>query len=241
MKIENSSGDAINRKDLIRVYQSHDSGQPWYKHPIVSTMRQGMLFTLPILIFLTIVYLLFKLVFNLISPISFLLIGGNEARPWYLQVLTLMVLLGIFLVVGLFAQINSTRALAQKIERKYFFQMPLYSVIRETVQQFSGLKKMPFSQAVLVDPYNTGVYLTGFISEQVHPDLFTVFVPTAPNPINGNLYHVPRSKLVFLAVAPEVAMRSIVGMGSGSSNLFSGLTLEGNKIDDKDENLSKSA
>ena len=79
---------------------------------------------------------------------------------------------------------------------------------------------MPFSQVVLVDAYNTGVLLTGFVTETVSGDIYTVFVPTAPNPMNGNIYHVPASQLRFLDIEPEKAMRSIVGMGTGSSELF---------------------
>lgn len=79
---------------------------------------------------------------------------------------------------------------------------------------------MPFSQVVLVDAYNTGVLLTGFITETVSKEIYTVFVPTAPNPMNGNIYHVPASQLRFLDIEPEKAMRSIVGMGTGSTVLF---------------------
>ena len=110
--------------------------------------------------------------------------------------------------------------LAITIEDNFLVKAPLYVLVRDTVQQFSGLKKMPFSQVVLVDPYGNGVLLTGFVSEEVTPDLFTIFVPTAPNPLNGNIYHVPKSNLIFLPVSPEVAMRSIVSMGNGSSALL---------------------
>jgi uncharacterized membrane protein len=105
-------------------------------------------------------------------------------------------------------------------ENNYLLQIPLYSTIQEIIAQFTGLKKMPFSQVVLVDAYNTGVLLTGFITESVTKDIYTVFVPTAPNPMNGNIYHVPASQLKFLDIEPEKAMRTIVGMGTGSSLLF---------------------
>jgi uncharacterized membrane protein len=109
----------------------------------------------------------------------------------------------------------------KNFESDYLIQIPLYSTIQEIIGQFTGLKKMPFSQVVLVDAYNTGVLLTGFVTESVSKDIYTVFVPTAPNPMNGNIYHVPVSQLKFLEIEPEKAMRTIVGMGTGSSCLFS--------------------
>ncbi|WP_332913105.1 DUF502 domain-containing protein [Algoriphagus boritolerans] len=80
---------------------------------------------------------------------------------------------------------------------------------------------MPFSQVVLVDAYNTGVLLTGFITEKACDGIYTVFVPTAPNPMNGNIYHVPVRQIRFLDIESEKAMRTIMGLGTGSSVLFS--------------------
>ena len=108
----------------------------------------------------------------------------------------------------------------KSFENKYLLKVPLYATILDTIAKFAGTKKMPFSQVVLVDAYNTGVLLTGFVTESASEGIFTVFVPTAPNPMNGNIYHVPASKLKFLDIEPEKAMRSIVGMGTGSSSLF---------------------
>jgi uncharacterized membrane protein len=113
-----------------------------------------------------------------------------------------------------------SKRLFRIFEYKYLLQIPLYSTLQEIIAQFAGLKKMPFSQVVLVDAYNTGVLLTGFVTETVSVGMYTVFVPTAPNPMNGNIYHVPASQLRFLDIEPEKAMRSIVGMGTGSSILF---------------------
>jgi uncharacterized membrane protein len=79
---------------------------------------------------------------------------------------------------------------------------------------------MPFSQVVLVDPYGTGTMLTGFVTEQVSETMYTIFVPTAPNPTNGNIYHVPFERLKFLNVSAEEAMKTVVSVGSGSSVLF---------------------
>jgi uncharacterized membrane protein len=38
--------------------------------------------------------------------------------------------------------------------------------------------------------------------------------------MNGNIYHVPKKQLKFLDIESEKAMKSIVGMGTGSSLLF---------------------
>jgi uncharacterized membrane protein len=200
---------------------------PWNKHPFLSVLGRGLLLALPLMIFLTLIYLAIKLIISLVAPLTSLLAAGAEVPPWYLHVFSLIFLVGVLFFIGMIPQYGIANVWAKKFKRSYLSRLPFYTVIDDTVQQFSGLKKMPFSQVVLVNPYGNGVQLTGFISEEVNPDLFTVFVPTAPNPLNGNIYHVPRANLTFLPISPEVAMRSIVGMGNGSSYLFPHLKEDG--------------
>ncbi len=218
MKTDESSTGSNHDTNLVKV--PGQLSEPWYRHPVLSVIRKGALLTLPVLIFITLIYLLSQLIFSLLAPITMLLAPNVDVTPWYMHLLSLLILLGFFLLVGWLQRNGAITEMAGKLERKYLHPLPFYTVIHDMVQQFGGLKKMPFTQVVLVDPYGNGVYLTGFVSEEVHPDLFTIFVPTAPNPLNGNLYHVPRSNLIFLKISPDVAMRTIVGMGNGSSYLF---------------------
>ena len=184
------------------------------------TFFHGLVLILPTVIILFLLSLIFKFVFNLVSPISALLNGNAEKHSFLINVLALLILLGLIFIIGLILRNTARKRYFKTFESKYLLQIPLYSTVQEIIAQFTGLKKMPFSQVVLVDAFNTGVLLTGFVTENNYGDIFTVFVPTAPNPMNGNIYHVPASQLKFLEIEPEKAMRSIVGMGTGSSILF---------------------
>ncbi len=89
------------------------------------------------------------------------------------------------------------------------------------MRQFFGAKKTPFSQVVLVDVFDNGSLMTGFITDdEIKEDFFTVFVPTGPNPTNGFIFHVKKDKVKYLDTRPEDAMRTIIGMGTGSRILF---------------------
>jgi uncharacterized membrane protein len=175
---------------------------------------------LPIIIVIFLLSLIFKLVFNIVDPLSSLLDKNAESHTMLTNVLALFILFVFIFVFGLIVRNRKGQLYFTKFEEKYLIQIPLYSSIKETVAQFSGLKEMPFKQVVLVDAYNTGVLLTGFVTETTDNEMFTVFVPTAPNPMNGNIYHVPARQLKFLDIEPEKAMKSIVGMGTGSSFLL---------------------
>ncbi len=192
----------------------------WTKSFFIKTLLNGLLLILPTIIILFLLSLIFKFVFNLVAPISSLLDKNAETHALFTNVLALLILIILIFLIGLVTRDTRSRRSFKKFENKYILQIPLYSTLKETIAQFSGLKKMPFSQVVLVDPYNTGVLMTGFVTEIVSEDIYTVFVPTAPNPMNGNIYHFPVSQLRFLDIEPEKAMRSVIGMGTGSSILF---------------------
>lgn len=217
MQHANQNPTAEGRIESSYQDQSDATGTKQY---IFKTLLDGALLVLPLAIILFVLSLLFRFVFNLLVPISHLLSSGSEEPHWFINVISLLVLLVFLFIVGLAVRNRAGKFYFYYLERNYLSQIPLYTVVRDTVQQFSGLKKMPFSQVVLVDPFKTGVLMTGFVTEEVTDDMFTVFVPTAPNPTNGNIYHIPRDCIKFLEVGPEKAMRTVVGMGTGSSCLF---------------------
>ncbi len=192
----------------------------WTKSFFIKTLLNGLLLILPTIIILFLLSIIFKFVFNLVAPISALLDKNADSNALFINVLALLILISLIFLIGLILRHGRSQRLFKIFEYRYLLHIPLYSTLQETIAQFSGLKKMPFSQVVLVDAFNTGVLLTGFVTETVSEDIYTVFVPTAPNPMNGNIYHVPVSQLKFLDIEPEKAMRSIVGMGTGSSILF---------------------
>jgi len=106
--------------------------------------------------------------------------------------------------------------------------------VYETVYQFAGVKDLPFSEVVLIDPFNTGTLMTGFVTDKTEMSedgIYTVFVPTAPNPTNGNIYHVKYDAIRFLDIGPQDAMRTIVGMGTGSKALINAKSKESQRLD----------
>jgi len=184
------------------------------------TLLNGLFLVLPTIIILVLLSVIFKFVFNLVAPISALLDKNAETHTFITNIVALLLLISLIFLIGFIMSDFRNKRSFKRFENTYLLRIPLYSTLRGTVDKFSGQKKMPFSQVVLVDAYNTGVLLTGFVTETVSKDIYTVFVPTAPNPMNGNIYHVPASQLRFLDIESEKAMRSIVGMGTGSSELF---------------------
>jgi uncharacterized membrane protein len=190
------------------------------KSYIFTTLIQGFIFLLPLTIILILVSVLFSFVFKIVSPLSALLDHGGPVPDWVINFISLSIMLVFFFLFGVMVKSSTGKGYFTAFEKKYLTKIPLYNLAHQTVYQFAGLKKLPFSQVVLIDPYKSGTLMTGFVTTQIHENLYTIFLPTAPTPMNGNIYHVPKESIQFLTVTPQDAMRTIMGMGTGSECLL---------------------
>jgi uncharacterized membrane protein len=75
---------------------------------------------------------------------------------------------------------------------------------------------------VLVDIFNSGALMTGFITDD-QGEVLTVFVPTGPNPTSGNIYHLQKDRVQKTGASVDSGMKSIISCGAGSAELFASL------------------
>ena len=97
---------------------------------------------------------------------------------------------------------------------------PGYSLVKETVFQFLGNKKSPFSSVALAQIFGNETMVSCFVTDTHEDGSRTVFVPTGPNPTSGNIYHLEAKYVHPVDVSVEDAMRSIISCGAGSSTLL---------------------
>lgn len=186
----------------------------------ITTVIGGVVVILPITIFLALVRFIFTITTRMLTPISNLLDVPTDLRKWLLDLIAFGIVITLFFLIGLLVRTEFGRSFFASIERNWLSQLPLYDTVRNTVQQFTGQKKMPFSQVVLVDIFGTPTRMTGFVTAELGDNRYTVFVPTGPNPTNGFIFHVTEEQVEFLDIRPEEAMRTIIGVGTGSEVLF---------------------
>lgn len=199
-------------------------GKVWLKRLqrfILTTVVGGLVVVLPISIFGLLVRFVFIQVLKIITPISRLLDFPDHIKVWIADLTAFGLVLLLFFLIGLLVRTEIGKRIFQFVEENLLAQLPFYMVLRETVQQLIGAKRMPFSKVVLVDVYGNATRMTGFVVDE-HPatGMVTVFVPTAPNPTNGFIFHVKEDQIVHLDVRSEDAIRTVIGVGIGSSQLF---------------------
>jgi uncharacterized membrane protein len=74
-----------------------------------------------------------------------------------------------------------------------------------------------FSKVVMIPDETGGLHMLGFCNGRTiegDQNTYCVFVPAAPNPINGRLFFVRREKCQFLDVTPEEAFKVILSTGN---------------------------
>ena len=69
-----------------------------------------------------------------------------------------------FFIIGLAIRTRLYRFL-NRAEDRYLLKIPGYKLAKETVQQFFGKNRSFFKEVVLVDIFNSGALMTGFITD----------------------------------------------------------------------------
>lgn len=174
---------------------------------------------------LTLIVLLFRWVINLIgrtlTPLVDTILQNPDPNPYFkfaIYLLSVVAILIFFFIIGLIIRTRLFRFL-NRAEDRYLLKIPGYKMAKETVQQFFGKNRSFFKEVVLVDIFNTGALMTGFITDD-QGDIISVFVPTGPNPTSGNIYHLQKERVTRTKAPVDVGMKTIISCGAGSAEVF---------------------
>ena len=121
-----------------------------------TTLIGGMLVLLPITIFVWLVKLIFDFILRIIRPLTNILDFGQITNELLLSLIAIGIIILFCFLVGLFVRTRSGKAIFGYFDRELLNRLPFYNTIKETVQQFTGAKKGPFSQVILVDAFGNG-------------------------------------------------------------------------------------
>jgi uncharacterized membrane protein len=98
----------------------------------------------------------------------------------------------------------------------------VYNTVKQIVDTFSVQHRSLFTKVVLVEFPRKGVYTIGFLTNKARGDLQTkvseelwsVFVPTTPNPTSGFLLMLPQQEIIELEMSVGEGMKMIISGGT---------------------------
>jgi len=98
----------------------------------------------------------------------------------------------------------------------------VYNSVKQIVATFGSQNRNLFNKVVLVEWPRKGVWTLGFLTNKtqgeaqsaIGPEMWTVFVPTTPNPTAGFLLILPRHEIVELEMSVGEGMKMIISGGA---------------------------
>lgn len=191
----------------------------------------GLAVVLPAVISIAVVVWLFGTVSNITNTLLFAVprewkyINGTRGDiHWYWSLAALALAIALVTLVGRLARHYLGRKLIETGDN-LLLRLPLlnkiYSTVKQVKEAFAG-NKSSFKEAVLVEFPHPGIYSLGFITSDQRNEVqlktpeqvWSIFVPTTPNPTTGFLIFVPESKMVRLDMTVADTIKTIISLGA---------------------------
>lgn len=195
-----------------------------FKNFMVTTLIGGVAVVLPAALSAFLLKWLFKMVISVIRPLTRLVLAKSDIQVIFADTIVIAIILLACFVVGMIVKTRLGVFIQESIDDYILNYIPGYSIIKETVLQFLGRKKFPFSPVVLVRAFENDTLMTGFITDEHPDDQCTVFVPTGPNVTTGFVFHLSRDNVYPLNVSADQAIRTVISCGVGSDKLIKAYT-----------------
>lgn len=183
--------------------------------------------------------LLAPLVVTIWAFIKIIDIVGGSFRPLYDQFLpqalrVVPFLWDILATLIVMALITLFGYVSRYFLGKYFFSVgeraiqgipgvnSIYNTVKQIVETFGSSNRNLFSKVVLVEFPRRGCRAIGFLTNKTRgeaqtltaEEVWTVFVPTAPNPTSGFLVLLPRSEIIELEMSVGDGMKMVISGGA---------------------------
>ena len=191
-----------------------------FLHYIQSIFLTGLFAILPLTLTIAVFQISFRLLKKWVEPIGHL---KTPFLSWIPHSDILIVLLLIFFI-GAILHFFIIKSLIHGLESLLFklpLVRPVYSGIKQLVFAFDPNNTVSFKKVVLVQFPRTGIYSVGFLTGEFPPSLtpdqntqlFTVFVPTTPNPTTGFFIMLPAHDITVVDLTQQEAMALIISGG----------------------------
>ena len=187
---------------------------------------------LPIAIFVMLFQWLFGQISEMVAPATQWMQAHTQFKDNFARLVVIALILGLCFLIGLLVKTSVGRWAHKHLDHWLGKLAPGYNTIKDLVLQFiggagsEGVLSGPVARARIHGAGNP-LSVTAIVTSQHANGDYTVYVPTAPVPTSGFVYHLPPECVEILPhVTVEAAMKSIVACGSGSGPLLAPPALE---------------
>jgi uncharacterized membrane protein len=202
------------------------------KHPRLTALRNGFVSGIVLLAPIGITVWVFGKVFKM---------AGGTVRPFFQSrlpeniripqdsivwdILATFVLIALITLLGLISRYVFSKYFLGLVDR-FIRSIPavssVYNAIKQIIDTFSRQNRNVFSKVVLVEFPRKGMYSVGFLTNKMRGEVqektaeavWSVFVPTTPNPTTGFLVMLPKENIIELDMSVGDGMKLIISGGA---------------------------
>ena len=190
------------------------------------TILGGLVIVLPVALLVMGIRWLFRLVTDLIQPLTNIVTKIIGMPEIFADMLVLCGMVALCFAVGWLVTTAAGAWFHSIFEGRLARYAPGYTMMKDIVGQFFGdASKSPFAngEVALVRLFgNSSTEVTAIVTSKHIDGRYTVFMPTGPNPTSGNIYHVAADQVTLCPhITVSVAMRTIIACGAGSGDILS--------------------
>ena len=184
----------------------------------------GLLVALPIGLTGFIVWLLYKLIYRFFGPESPFARVLIHAFGRYIPGVEIIITFIVLLLVGAISRMWLGRKLHGLLER-LLLSVPglrkVYWAMKQLVNALFQRNSTKLRRVVLFEYPKEGMYVLGFVTEDdvgkidqiVGKDCVSVYAPTAPNPLSGWVFFIPKDKIIELDMPVDEGLSLILSGG----------------------------
>jgi uncharacterized membrane protein len=185
----------------------------------------GALLLAPLVVTVWAFYKIVSLIGETFRPVFFFYLPERPSLDILLDVGTTVIVLILVTVLGYISRDVFGRFFVSIAER-FMLSIPgvgaVYIAVKQIVDTFSTQNRQLYNKVVLVEFPRKGVWAMGFLTNRVQAEaqqkvgseLWSVFVPTTPNPTGGYLLMLPPSEIVELDMSIGEGMKMIISGGA---------------------------
>jgi uncharacterized membrane protein len=176
-----------------------------------TTLIGGVLIILPIYIAVLLLAKAAQALLGLLAPLTSQIPAGTEFR----EVVAILLLVVVCFVVGLIVRTGPGLRAKNAFEQAVLEKLPGYAFVRGFAKRLTGRSEEQTLQPALVEIEDALV--PALIVEALDDGSYTVLVPSAPTPMAGSIYILPRDRVhpVDIPLAKAIGVFSKWGTGAG--------------------------
>jgi uncharacterized membrane protein len=180
-----------------------------------TTMVGGILFLVPIIIFIAVIGKALELTKKLAAPLSVLIPLDSIGNIAMVNLLALGIVLLICFLAGLAAKSTLARKSVGNLESRVLSKIPVYGLLKSKIDAIVQPEKAEGMKPVLARFDDS--WQIAFEVERIQGGVVGIYLPGAPDPWSGSVCFVTEDRIQPLELTLLPVLRTLKGLGKGSN------------------------